>query len=1182
MAARANDGGDPQGKVFVLMSNKGQRKQWVPITISMNAEVVTIQVSQVSTVPCCFATGSFTKDLPALPQGRSRDLQRRNASVAVGQVEGDKFVFVAKQDGKAVVTLAASSEADRQYWASALDSSYSAPGSGAPRSPGRSPSFLGNRAGAESMRLATPVGPRGIFSSKSYKISTSGEPKPTVRLDVPEPPASQPDQEGPGSSNVYDQMNERYQELLRRQRGGPEWRQNPNEVLQEGLALYQFLGEFLQTAARTAEVIVNEYCLPSSLKTIRPLLSEEIADDDVVRQDSDQDLGGLAGRGADKRNESKEQLYLYRGLLFRLTQSPAVLDDRDPDEKRLKHLSITDAAHHKILSVEELGAHWTSEVVFAVAQDEENDPEAEHERADFCTPLSCLVDYQGFRIQVITIPPVEEESTLVYGRVNVTSPFCDKDHFLRGHLAKVGRRMNLEPHSYSPRNDSDAYASPNHVVLISLDSQVHRCADGRYYMLNLSRIFPPELASSSSNHLATHVFRPEFLTAFPKQLSADAYRSDLGEAADREGHERQAAAASSYLIEEVVPALAGKLDNLVELPYDSYTLTEAVHNNGLNMRHLGPLFSACEALYAKIIVCTEAVARSCKRLCTQVQRRILRKGRAMTLAAELRGRSGENDFRDFNAAVAEDLKKALAEFVNLVIGKSPESDQLWRDTLPPLLKMHFRLDAPSDMRSSLIILPQLLAALEFHLGFSLNLPLSGLDMESASPISPEHIKLRGPRLKWKDNRSILLVSMAMRADEFCAEGNHSDAVRAYSLRVALQKMAKGNVTPDLVLQRTLLSQAQCHLHMRHFSESLEACQSASADLPASSPLRGVCRMVMMGAHYRLGEREAAMLDFEAARQIFTSTLGQHHPVVCQLMALLADLYFEEESYAPATITLRQAEEFVKKTLGNSHVLCALYSYKLGCSLALMGETTEAIAAMQRSLGIYELLHSKGTDQWSSMATCQLALSELLGKNGRVQEAVSLAKQCMEINESRLQSRNQSQLLSAYLHLAHLSELENKTDASIHYLEKYLLRRKLERVPEAVRDIQLVTRRLLRLLLQAQPFQVRTLLESLSKSMLTHVDPTVANKVFTYLFDESPKAYFEDLIFQVPEITVAGIPGMMAASTRSSLPPGVSPPGGDDDSSGDRRSLSSRRGTDDSSVADNPRLELAYLVSLAGR
>lgn len=92
----------------------------------------------------------------------------------------------------------------------------------------------------------------------------------------------------------------------------------------------------------------------------------------------------------------------------------------------------------------------------------------------------CLIDYKGFRLVAISHLPVNK-TTLVYGSSDGGGTVYDEDPKLRRKMKKLGNLSNLQPHTCGEK-----------LIYCVVDLEGHKGLDGRYYLLDFSRLFPPE------------------------------------------------------------------------------------------------------------------------------------------------------------------------------------------------------------------------------------------------------------------------------------------------------------------------------------------------------------------------------------------------------------------------------------------------------------------------------------------------------------------------------------------------------------------------------------------------------------------------------------------------------------------------------------------------------------------
>jgi len=103
------------------------------------------------------------------------------------------------------------------------------------------------------------------------------------------------------------------------------------------------------------------------------------------------------------------------------------------------------------------------------------------------------------------------------------------------------------------------------------DLEVHRGLDGRYYLIDPARLFPPlkpkESAARSGQNLYRH-FRPEFFlsTSWKKPLSSDAY-SKFQSSDEERRNNVDVQDATNFLIRKVIPEFAREMDRFYRALY---------------------------------------------------------------------------------------------------------------------------------------------------------------------------------------------------------------------------------------------------------------------------------------------------------------------------------------------------------------------------------------------------------------------------------------------------------------------------------------------------------------------------------------------------------------------------------------------------------------------------------------
>lgn len=187
---------------------------------------------------------------------------------------------------------------------------------------------------------------------------------------------------------------------------------------------------------------------------------------------------------------------------------------------------------------------------------------------------------------------------------------------LVGRMSTLGRKLNLKPHMVKERK----YPDSNVNVPLAIDAEGHYCAaDKRFYLLDLSRVFPPvRPAKDVPGGYLFQLFRPQFVAQYPIPLCSDAYSNFTQGTPDHAEHKREINAATEYLFAMLIPKFAAEL--VVEMDEElrmrgslkNFRLTETLHAYGINVRYLGLVFQHVASPQHQLYVLAEMAARIIK------------------------------------------------------------------------------------------------------------------------------------------------------------------------------------------------------------------------------------------------------------------------------------------------------------------------------------------------------------------------------------------------------------------------------------------------------------------------------------------------------------------------------------------------------------------------------------------
>lgn len=262
-----------------------------------------------------------------------------------------------------------------------------------------------------------------------------------------------------------------------------------------------------------------------------------------------------------------------------------------------------------------------------------------------------VIDYHGFRVTAQSIIPGilerEQEQSVIYGSVDFGQTVMSHPKYLEL-LAKAATILKIAPHKVINEKDEEVE------LCSSVECKGIIGNDGRHYILDLLRTFPPDVnyLAIDGEELSKEVQALDYPKKFKHKLCClrqeliDAFceHKDLNEQDARfnpdvfsEGVKHQKSdvellkkerqlvkdAAEFLLTNQITGFIRDCLDH-ASAPLDGLMLSEALHNRGINIRYLGritELFSRVKPLsYLYAISTMELISRAAKHVyCNYIQ-----------------------------------------------------------------------------------------------------------------------------------------------------------------------------------------------------------------------------------------------------------------------------------------------------------------------------------------------------------------------------------------------------------------------------------------------------------------------------------------------------------------------------------------------------------------------------------
>ena len=112
-------------------------------------------------------------------------------------------------------------------------------------------------------------------------------------------------------------------------------------------------------------------------------------------------------------------------------------------------------------------------------------------------PLMTTIDYRGFRLIASSLLPIDPAHSLIYGSMDSAATVHADDPDFNALMEQAALRLNIAPHPVGR-------APPYTTLCGPADVEGHRGNDGRFYLLDTARIFPPEEPSDTAIGMLIH------------------------------------------------------------------------------------------------------------------------------------------------------------------------------------------------------------------------------------------------------------------------------------------------------------------------------------------------------------------------------------------------------------------------------------------------------------------------------------------------------------------------------------------------------------------------------------------------------------------------------------------------------------------------------------------------------
>ncbi|KYR01649.1 hypothetical protein DLAC_01652 [Tieghemostelium lacteum] len=393
--------------------------------------------------------------------------------------------------------------------------------------------------------------------------------------------------------------------------------------------LSSMANDFVYCADIFGKIIISELHLPFDEKTIKPSL----------------DLGGVAGG----------QKYKCRDIIFKFAADTEVT----PGLWMYGGTGKADSFAQKSTNHELNGLNHVMDIYGGKG-------------GLIRFPLIAIIDYRGYRLLALSQLPINK-STIVYGSCDGGKTVHSSVPEINKEMERIAGILNLKGH---------IVGLPKTTIFGPGDIEVHKGTDGRYYMLDFARMFPPEYPLIFNNkagqkigrEIFYNMLRPELVKFYPQALSSDGFSGWQTCLFTQDELNRDITKATDYLHSQVIPKVIQKLNEIPEEDYspaphkahEIIKINNLIHIAGVNFRYLGVICRDIKVPCVKEILITEIIARVWKRITRSRLRKLM----------DITRRPSEDPYK----LIIADIFKVLLD------PTQPNQDRFWSESSPGNLK----------------------------------------------------------------------------------------------------------------------------------------------------------------------------------------------------------------------------------------------------------------------------------------------------------------------------------------------------------------------------------------------------------------------------------------------------------------------------------------------------------------
>ncbi|CAM9977150.1 unnamed protein product [Scytosiphon promiscuus] len=424
----------------------------------------------------------------------------------------------------------------------------------------------------------------------------------------------------------------------------------------------------------------------------------------------------------------------------------------------------------------------------------------QHQPAGLNIPLTCVIDYHGFRVLAVAKVPIitttfarsgkirRAREDMIHGTTDAGGTIRNESRVLSAKLQTVAERLNLSFHMVKGVRELNSTA-----LWANADLRGYRTDKNIFYLLNFWRAFPSEdpaatphlEASARGQSVMWRGLRPELVRSNPVPLSPDANMLVTHDTPDWRQQRDDVLEATRRLVNEIIPSFAEELCRKKLGKADAgsgygISLTADMHRRGIGVRHIGLL----RDMFWRPLHGSVDLSFNSNRIRTKTDMRLqLCKGDQVRIDGDIFTVNGKPRHEYSSTCITLDRKVLLSvESMNIVTGSHQRSDHFWNERILPIIRKKFgelAVDHAEDGNLRLLLRPCIVFIIrrlqQEMLGFTLSATCSNhfcnrpwgfkfttLDISNA----PMRIKHNAPMKEVADASVLVLRANKARATDY--------------------------------------------------------------------------------------------------------------------------------------------------------------------------------------------------------------------------------------------------------------------------------------------------------------------------------------------------------------------------------------------------------------------------------